>query len=106
MNCLPRILSLKDRNRSADLLNKYELLSVNQLAAQTKLVEAWKSINLEDYPIQMDNNQLQRNTNDRAVRETTVKLWKEDTKITSAKESFVGDAAKLWNNAPKSVRSA
>ena len=80
-------------------------LSVNQLAAQIKLVESWKAVNLEDYPIQLENNQLQRNTNGRAVRESTVKLWKDGTKSATAKESFLRDAAKLWNNAPLSVKN-
>ena len=98
-------VSLKDHIRSADLLNKYGLLSVNQLASQIKLVEAWKAVNLEDYPIQPENNQLQRNANGRAVRKSTVKLWKDDTKCATAKESFLRDAAELWNNAPLSVKN-
>ena len=99
-------VSLKDHIRSANLLNKYGFLSVNQLAAQIKLVESWKAVNLKEYPIQLDNNQLQRNTNGRAVRESTVKLWKDDTKSATAKESFLRGAAKLWNNAPLSVKNA
>ena len=99
-------VSLKDHVRSADLLKKYGLLSVNQLAAQIKLTEAWKAVNLEEYPIQLENNQLLRNTNGREVRVSTVKLWKDDTKCTIAKESFIRDAAKLWNQAPVAIKSA
>ena len=72
----------------------------------TKLVESWKAVNTENYPIQLENNQMQRNTNGREVRESTVKLWKDDTRLTAAKESFIRDAAKLWNNAPLAVKSA
>ena len=81
-------------------------MSVNQLAAQIKLTEAWKAVNLEEYPIQLENNQLLRNTNGREVRVSTVKLWKDDTKCTIAKESFIRDAAKLWNQAPVAIKSA
>ena len=99
-------VSLKEHHRSEDLLKKQGLLSVNQLAGQIKLVEAWKAVNVENYPIQLEYNQLNRNTNGRAVRETTMKLWKDDTKVTSARESFIRDAAKLWNNAPLNVKNA
>ena len=67
--------SLKDHIRSADLLKKYRLLSVNQLATQIKLVESWKAINLTDYPIKLEDNQLQRNTNGRAVRQTNKRVY-------------------------------
>ena len=81
-------------------------MSVNQLAAQIKLLEVWKSTNIIGYSVQLENNQLQRNTNGREVRPPTVKLWKDDTRVTNAKESFLRDAAKLWNNAPLSVKNA
>ena len=93
-------VSLKEHIKSADLLQKYGLLSVNQMEAQIKLLEARKSVNLENYPIQMENNQLQM------AEQSTVKLWKDDSRVTSAKESFIRDAAKLWNNAPSTVKSA
>ena len=48
--------TLKDHIKSEDLLKKYALISVNQLAAQIKLMEAWKSLNIPDYPVQMENN--------------------------------------------------
>ena len=98
---------IKDKISVSCTLKKFNLRSVNhQLAAQIKLVEAWKTINLENYPIQLENNQLSRNTNGRAVRESTIKLWKDDTKVANAKESFLRDAAKLWNNAPTNVKKA
>ena len=43
--------TLKDRKHSQDLLRKFDLLSVNQTAIQIKLMEAWKSIHIKDYPI-------------------------------------------------------
>ena len=76
------------------------------MAAQIKLLEAWKSINIEGYPVQLENNQLKRQTNGREVRITTIKHWKDDTRIATAKESFIRDAAKLWNKAPIAVKAA
>ena len=98
-------VSLKDHIKSDDLLKKYNLLSVNQLAAQIKLVEAWKAVNIVNYPIKLENNQLLRNTNGREVRASTVRVWKDDSKCAVAKESFVRDAAKLWNNAPMPIKN-
>ena len=36
------------------MLIKFSLLSVNQLAAQIKLIEVWKSIHVEGYPLTLD----------------------------------------------------
>ena len=33
-------------------------------------------------------------------------MWKEDTRVSNAKESFLRDAAKLWNAAPVNVTNA
>ena len=35
-----------------------------------------------------------------------MKLWKDDTRNATAKESYIRDAAKLWNNAPITVKTA
>ena len=69
-------------------------------------MEAWKSLNITGNPVKLENNQLRRDMNGREVRSTTVKLWKEHTKVSNAKESFIRDTAKLWNNAPMSVKNA
>ena len=55
-------VSLKEHFKSVDMLKKNGLLSVNQLVAQIKLTEAWKSINIEDYPVKLENNQTMRQT--------------------------------------------
>ena len=99
-------VSLKEHIPSRNMLEKNGLLSVNQLAAQIKLTEVWKSINTNDYPIELENNQVKRQTNDRSVRESTIIHWKEDTKAKSAEESFLRDAAKLWNRAPSYIKEA
>ena len=44
-------VSLKDHVTSISILHKYKLQSVNQLSAEIKLIEAWKSINVDSYPI-------------------------------------------------------
>ena len=42
-------VSLKDHVSTSSLLKKYNIPSVNQLAAEIKLVEAWKCLNVEGY---------------------------------------------------------
>ena len=44
---------IKDKISTKFLLDKFGLLSVNQLSAKIKLVEVWKSIQSEDYPIKL-----------------------------------------------------
>ena len=50
-----RIRKLKkfEEGSIQSLLEKFEILSINQLNAQIKLMEIWKSIKIEDYPLQI-----------------------------------------------------
>ena len=45
---------IKDRVSVKSMLSKFNLLSVNQLAAQIKLTEVWKAKNVEDYALSFD----------------------------------------------------
>ena len=44
---------IKDQVAVKFMLDKFEILSVNQLNAQVKLLEVWKALNLADYPLQI-----------------------------------------------------
>ena len=54
-----RLLRMLNGTRVAEkvsiktMLNKFELLSVNQLSAQIKLTEVWKSINVGKCPLKL-----------------------------------------------------
>ena len=50
------------------MLEKFELLSVNQLAAQIKLTEAWKSVFLKGYAIVLDLYNKERPSNTHELR--------------------------------------
>ena len=82
------------------------MLSVNQLAASIKLTEAWKTCNIEEYPLQLEKNHENLIPNERIVRPHINRKWKEDGKSTIARESFTRSAAKLWNQAPTSIKDA
>ena len=108
-NKMLRILdrvSLKDHVSSASLLAKYNLPSVNQLAAQIKLIEGWKCTNIEQYPLKLEPNNPNKAVTDRVVRTSSIKIWKDEAKTTAAKMSFSRDCARLWNVAPDSIKQA
>ena len=108
-NKLLRLLdnsSLKDRKHSKDLLTKFNLLSVNQTSIQIKLMEAWKATHLKDYPTQMEKNEENLLPNSRELRPSSIRLWKETGKSSAACESFSRNTAKIWNQAPKSIKEA
>ena len=76
------------------------------VAAQIKLVEAWKATHLDNYPMQLEKNQENLLPNARELSPTTTRLWREDGKSNAARESFARNAAKIWNRAPVTIKEA
>ena len=99
-------VSLKEHITSSSLLKKYGVPSVNQLAGEIKLIEAWKSIHIPSYPFKLEESNPNRQDGDRCVRSTTTKKWKDYALSKAARESISIDCAKLWNNAPDSIKNA
>ena len=99
-------VSLKDHVSASSLLNKYNLPSVNQLAGEIKLIEAWKSLNIISYPFQMVANISNKSDTDRVLRPMSIKNWNDFAKTKAASESIGIECAKLWNNAPQDIKSA
>ena len=95
-----------DRTSTSELLLKSGLLSVNQMAASIKLSEVWKSENIVNYPIKLEQNNPGMIQYERIVRPSTNRKWNQDAKSNAAKESFSRNAAKLWNTAPETIKSA
>ena len=89
--------SISDHRSRKDMLDKFDMLSVNQLSAQIKLVEAWKAMQNEDYPVKMRVEKRLEQTHKRTLRPSTIRDMVEGGKTTSAQSSFVRDAGKLWN---------
>ena len=44
---------LRDKISTKHLLSKFDMMSVNQLNAQVKLLEIWKALNMDNYPLQV-----------------------------------------------------
>ena len=99
-------ISLKDHVTSKSLLLKYNLSSVNQLAAEIKLLESWKSVNLANYPFQLERNNTSQTNNDRVLRLTSIKFGKDEARSKAASKNISRDCAKLWNNAPMTIKNA
>ena len=99
-------VSLKDHITRKSLLAKYNLPSVNQLAGEIKLIEAWKSTHIPDYPFKMEANKNVRPLTDRQLRPNSEKLWKDTARTKAGTESFSIDSAKLWNTIPDDIKNA
>ena len=99
-------ISLKEHVTSISLLQKYNLPSANQLAGEIKLIEAWKSIHVPNYPFQMIPNNINISNADRELRPTSIKVWKDFAKSKVVCESHCIDTAKLWNSATQEIKNA
>ena len=85
---------------------KFNLLSVNQLAAQIKLKEVWKSLNCPNYPTKLEpyNNALADGVHSLRIKEN--RIFNDTFQLQKSKSCFNVDAARLWNVAPLSIRNA
>ena len=78
---------------------------MNQLCAETRLVEAWKAVHLEDYcmkdtlTIREKSKHMRTRSNDHTLLET-------GQKDKYSNGSFLYLTAKVWNSAPQSVKEA
>jgi 3-oxoacyl-ACP reductase-like protein len=94
----------KDKVKIKDMLESTKMLSVNQTAAQIKLTEMWKVEKVEQYPIKMEL--VAGCEEGRATRSGQELKYKETGRTKAGKQSFRGDAPKLWNKAPRSIKTA
>ena len=101
---------IKDRVSVKSMLSKFNLLSVNQLAAQIKLTEVWKAKNVEDYALSFDPYKRPHPVQDVnleiPLRPRTNRVYDDYSRLQISKQSFNIDAARLWNLAPKEVTAA
>jgi hypothetical protein len=88
------------------MLDRFNLLSVNQLAAQIKLTEVWKSINIENYPIQMEPYNIILGESGHSLRKRNNQVFRDTSRLCVAKSSFNVDAARLWNVTPGEIRAS
>ena len=96
---------IKDKISTSSLLNKFKLLAVNQLAGQIKLTEVWKSLNVEGYPIVLEPYKTLTTTTT-GLRPQPNRIFNDSSRLSCSKFSFHVDAARLWNLAPQTIKSA
>ena len=103
-NKLIRMLTntkLLDKVSTASLLQKTNMMSVNQINGQIKIQEVWKSINIKNYPIQIDKQTTHEyGTNTRAC--TNGRLLNSGYSCL-AQKTCINDAVRIWNQLPASV---
>ena len=99
---------IKDRVTTSSMLEKFGLISVNQLAAQIKLTEVWKSKNVENYAISLDPYRQPQKDGDleHRLRPRTTRIFDDSARLVVSKQSFSIDAARIWNQAPAEVKLA
>ena len=108
-NRLLRMLNgskIKDKVSTQSMLKKFGLLSVNRLAAKIKLVEIWKSLNREDYPISLEPYKQISAYPSHMLRQQNNRIFADSCRLHKSESSFHIDAARLWNLAPDSIRVA
>ena len=68
--------TLKDRISTAELLKSVNVLSVNQLALEIKLTECWKSININNFPVELDKGHVEQAEEGRQLRTSSLRQFK------------------------------
>ena len=96
---------IKDKVSIQSMLEKFDLLSVNQLAATIKLQEVWKSVNVPGCPIEMDPYKKTANLR-HDLRPKNEKTFNDISRLGVSQSSFNIDAAKIWNAAPIEIRNS
>ena len=97
---------IKDMISTKSILEKFGLMSVNQTAASIKLVEVWKSINQEGYPITFEPYNTNLSNQNHNLRPQSKRVLKDNCRLKKCESSFSIDAARLWNEAPKEITDA
>ena len=85
--------TLLDKINAESIYKTQNILSINQINAQIKLTEIWKSLNVQNYPTQWEIK-LNPNLNTRSANKIRLEEngW---SKIPSS--TFMNDAARVWN---------
>ena len=82
------------------MLERNNMLSINQMNAQVKLTEMWKAVNYNNYPLNI--GQLQPAENGRSSRGVTTGKLTEPLTL----NTFIGNATRLWNKAPLVIKNS
>ena len=104
-NKLLRVLNgtkISDKVSIQSMLLKFKIMSVNQINAQIKLNEMWKSTNIANYPIV--TKMVSRTENVAQTRAVTTGQLEEILTTNSSDKSFIHDATHIWNKVPQNIK--
>ena len=103
-DCLRLLTGVKptEHRTIKSMLEEVGWLSINQMCAQTRLMEAWKSINLENYC--MSDNLKVRQKGAYKTRSSDLVLL--DHGEDGVHTSFVNPTSKIWNKAARDLKQA
>ena len=106
-NSLMRTLNgarITDRVSIQSLLTKFKMTSVNQLNAQVKLLEVWKALNFQDYPLKITLQTVpETGTTTRAsLKGRPIEMGRTNL----LKSMSTSDAIRIWNLAPASINES
>ena len=96
---------VSDKISIKSMLTNFGFLSVNQLVAQIKLVEVWKSIHVPSYPLSLEAYNPQRAESSHNIRVRPNRTFNDSTRLQVSQNSFCIDAARVWNQAPHTAQS-
>jgi hypothetical protein len=96
-------VTLKDRTANVSLFDNLGWLSFNQMNAQVKLLEAWKMLNVPNYPNKLSPKE--QNSQSRTTRAITNGEVVEPGKTKIGTSTFISDAARAWNRTSGSLKN-
>ena len=103
-NKLQRALNntkIKDQISTKSLLEKFGFMSVNPMNCQVKLMEVWKAINLEGYPLKIAQQSVPEvgTSTQAAHKGKPINIGKS----TATRNSCVSDSIRIWNLVPSNI---
>ena len=95
---------LEDKVSIEKMLENLEWLSINQLSAEIRLIEAWKAANSEGYCL--GETLVKQHKRGYATRSNDVVLFDLGANDIHGSTGFVNTTAKLWNRSPVEIKKA
>ena len=95
--------TLEDKIKTKVLLANLNMLSVNQLNAKIKLLEIWKALNVENYPLEITTKVTNQNTMNTRAMTSNQPIEIGSKNLTQ--KSCISDAIRLWNLAPIELKN-
>ena len=84
------------------MLEKHNMLSVNQINAQIKLTEMWKATNDSEHPFKIQKKSV--GEDGRCSRSISNGMIKVTAASNLTQRTFINDGIKAWNLAPQGIK--